>query len=246
MATMGKMRNGIKKKNGAKKNGVAKKRNPISLARAKAVIKKNGLKAVSKNGSKKKHHKRHGKKRNGIVAVSRTRNGLLGNTRSDAKQVAYLGAGALLTKTGGRLLSNLISPYMAQFGMGKYTEVIADLGIAIVAVPWIANKVGGRTGDLAKHARLGGLLAASLTLVGEIAPSALAFNPFNTSPVVLANGQTMVTPKAVAQIVAQTDASASDKAKVAGAMAALESGRGVGSSFAGARASSAMSMPVNE
>jgi hypothetical protein len=246
MATMGKMRNGIKRRNSVKrKNGVAKRRNSLTKTRVSAFARKNGLKLVSKSANPHKRRRHHKRRKNGLATVVSRRNGLLGNSRNDVKQVAYLGAGALLTKTGGRILTGFIAPYMSQFGAGKFTEIAADLAIAVLVVPFVASKVGGRGGDLAKHARLGGLLATALTAIGEFAPQALAFNPFNTSPVVMANGQAMVTPKAVAQIVAQTDASTADKAKVAGAMAALEHGQPI-DSFRGAKSSQAFIPIANE
>lgn len=227
----GLVENGLKRKRKARKRRnpatVAKAKNParrsVSLASAKSVAKRNGLKMVSVSNPKRKTKRR---KRNGLVKASTItrRNGILGNTKSDAKQVATLGIGAVATKIMGRIAQSFVSPYLAQVGVGQYAEIIVDGAVALVVTPFLAGKIV-RGGDTAKMARLGGLLVVGLDVVEAFAPNALQWNPFNTNPVVVGGGGVGVAPAAVAQIAAGVASSSNPQmaaAKVGNAMLSLD------------------------
>jgi len=225
MAKMGIVENGLRKRRTHKKRRnpsvVAKAKNParrsVSLASARAVIKKNGLKTVRVSANPKRKHKR--RRRNGLVTTTR-RNGFFGNTKGDAKQVLALGAGALGVKAAGRALSGFVSPILSQIGVGQYAEIITDLGLTLFVVPFVGKKVGG--GEAAKMARLGGLLTVALDAVEMFAPNVLSFNPFNNAPIVMTGGGAAVSPQAVAQIAADVESGATSAAKVAGVMRSLD------------------------
>ncbi len=239
MAKMGIVENGLKRRRKSRRRrnptAVAKTRkNParrsVSLASAKAVAKRNGLKLVSTktvaNGRKRVKRRR----RNGVTATRSTsylsrRNGLLGNSKQDTKKVGTILAGAVATKTLSRIILGFAAPYLAQVGAGNYGELIVDFVVAVVVTPFIATKVvsGGET---AKDARIGGLLVVGLTAIGQFAPSILQYNPFVTSPVVITNAGAGLTPAAVAQIAAGVASSGNPQAaaaKVGNAMLALDS-----------------------
>lgn len=220
----------VKVQNGLRgsKNPRRRKANGISKSRVSGWAKKNGLKLVSSQNPRRK--KRRGRRRNGIGApVVRTRNGLLGNTKSDAKQVGFIMAGAALTKGVGRIVAGFAAPYLSQMGLGRYTTIIADAVVALVAVPFVGTKTFGR--EAATFGRLGGLLAVGFDAFNIFAPDTLAaYNPFiDASPIVVANGRAAVAPEAVAQIaqeVANSPNPQAEAAKVAGVMNAASAGLG--------------------
>ena len=232
MAELILMENGLKRRNGAKRkaNGVKRKSNGTTKAGAMSFAKKNGLKLVSKvstlaNGKRRKNRRR---RRNGILSkpITRRSNGLLGNTKSDAKKVGFLLGGMALTKAAGRFLQSFASPYLAQVGVGQYSEIICDGVVALVAVPMIAGEPIGK--EAADWGRLGGLSAVALDAMELFFPDALDWLPFSQGGgVVVANGQAAVTPTAVARIINATSASPDEKAKIAGAMAQLAQGNQV-------------------
>lgn len=249
MAKLGLVENGVKRrgKKRRRRNPTATtpraknpaKRRAISVASAKAVLKRNDLKVVSKSVANPKR-KRHHKRRNGISTAAITRrNGILGNTKGDAKTVGAVLGGAIFTKTVGRLLSGYVAPYLSQLGIGKYSEIVVDGAVALLITPFVASKVV-KGGDIAKQARLGGLLVVGLSAIEAIAPSVLQYNPFVTSPVVMTGGGAAITPAAVAQIaagVANSSDPAQAAAKVGNAMMSLDAGgaqyAGVQNSYAG-------------
>lgn len=245
MAKMAVVQNGAKRRRTKRRNGTAGKaatvkarKNPArrvtSLAQAKAAAKRNGLVIVSKtvaNGRRKK--RRGGKRRNGLqtaAAYTRSRNGLLGKTKNDARVVGGVLGGAVTTKLLSRIVVPFVAPYMAQVGAGSFTEIVVDGAIALVAIPLAVGKLSPK--DMG-NARLGGLLVVAIDAIEMVAPNLLGYNPFNTSAVVVANGQPLVTPKAVAAIVEATDASPAAKAQVAGAMRELQGGTGGGGASGG-------------
>lgn len=229
MAKISYVQNGVtKKKRGRRKNGTAKttrKRNGVTKARALAFAKKNGLKLVSKTAQNGKRRKRR-TKRNGVTSPRSTgimaKNGLLGNTKQDAKRVASVMAGAAITKIASSLISGFAAPYAAQVGLGQYTGLVIDGVLALTVAPMIGKKIGGAQG--ADMARLGGLLVVGVDVLSLFAPSVLSYTPFNNAPVVLNGNTALLTPAAVTDVVNNTSATASEKAAVAGAMRALQSG----------------------
>lgn len=247
MPKVGYIQNGVTKaKNGRRKTHKKRRRNPAAIkvatkkrngttkAGALSFAKKNGMRLVSAT-SRNPRRKTRKRKRNGVVAVSRTRNGIFGNSKRDARTVVSLLGGMGATKVIGRIVANFASPYLSQVGLGAYSELIADLGVALFVVPPIAGKIGN-SGD-AQTARLGGLAVAALEAVDKIGGPSLSFlNPFNSQPIVMAsNGQAALPPSTVSAIVNNTNASAADKAAVAGAMRAISQGVPVTSSPMGAR-----------
>jgi hypothetical protein len=258
MAKMAVVQNGTKRRT-KKRNGVARKtatvkakRNPArrvtTLAAAKAAAKRNGLVIVSKtvaNGRRKKRRGSGRKRRNGLATAAgytRSRNGLLGKTKNDARVVGGVLGGAVATKLLSRIVVPFVAPYMAQVGAGSFTEIVVDGVIALVAIPLAVGKLSPK--DMG-NARLGGLLVVAIDGIEMVAPNLLGYNPFNTSAVVVANGQALVTPKAVAAIVEATDASPASKAQVAGAMSQLSSGTGGGGASGGMNTRQAMPL-MNE
>lgn len=241
MAKMGIVENGLKKRNGKSRRrnpvSVAKasknpaRRRTVGLATAKSVAKRNGLKLVSiANPKRKRHHKR---RRNGVTSVkgytSRARNGLFGNTKQDAHNVAALGGGLFLTRIVGNFVSGWVNPLLAQIGLGQYSTVITNAGISLLVIPMIAKKVYPKGKDMA---RLGGLFATTLSALEIFAPSiASQINPFNNSPVVMTGNGAAITPAAVAQIAAGVAASPNPSvaaAKVGNAMYQLDASGGQG------------------
>ncbi len=262
MAKIGLVENGLRRRRRttrrrrnpitAAKGSTAKAKNParraVSLASAKAVIKRNGLKTVSRTAANPKR-RRHHKRRNGVASATTrytSRNGIFGNTKHDAKQVGLVLAGAAATKIIGRIASPFLAPYLAQMGIGKYAEIATDTAIALLVVPFLAEKFvgGGRSGgDVGKNARLGSLLVVGLDIIQTVAPSALAYNPFNTSPVVMTGSGAAVTPAAVAQIAAGVANSANPTAaaaKVGQAMVSLDTSGAQGYARPGAMVGSAI------
>lgn len=246
MSKMGIMENGYKRSANPRKKRrrrnpsatVARAKNParrsVSLSSAKAVLKRNGLKAVSTMANGRKHKRRH-KRRNGLATVPRRSNGFFGNTKGDAIQVAQLGVGALGTKALGRALAGFVGPLLAQVGMGGYVGIITDAGVALLIAPWVADKISRGS---AKMVRLGGLLTVGLDVVEMFAPGALSFNPFNNAPIVATPGGLGVTPGAVAQIAADVANSANPQAAAAhvgGVMYQLDTAgaQGGGNQYAG-------------
>lgn len=242
----GEVQNGLtKRKNSSRrKNSTTtkrKRRNGTTKAGALSFAKKNGLKLVSKtvaNGHKKKHHRR--KKRNGITTVSaRKRNGIFGNTKHDATQVVSLLGGMGVTKIGGGIIGNFVSPYVSQLGAGNYGGLIGELAMALLVVPMITKKISPSS---VQNARLGGLAVVGLSLVEKFGGTTLAgLNPFNSNPIVMGGGGAAIAPGAVAQLVNNTSATPQEKAQVAGAMRALASGVPV-NSMRGARRAA---MPIS-
>lgn len=231
MSKIGIVENGLRKRRGTKRRrrnpvAVAKAKNParrrsISLASARSVIKKNGLKAVSMKANGRKKHKR--RRRNGLVtskAIGSRRNGFFGNTKSDAKQVLSLGAGALGVKAVGRALSAVIQPFLAQIGAGNYATIITDAGLALFVAPYVGAKLAGN--EAAKMVRLGGLLVVGLDLVEQFAPNALGLNPFNNSPIVMTGAGAAVAPAAVAALAKDVETGRTTAAKVGQAMRSLD------------------------
>lgn len=234
MAKIGLVENGLKKHRKAKRRNptsVAKvaKKNParrtITSASVKSYAKRNGLKLVSKtvaNGKKRKHHRKH--KRNGLTtAVTTRRNGLFGNTRHDATNVAALGGGLFLTKFIGNLVSGYIQPLLAKIGLGNYSNIVTNAGIAIIVIPMIAKRTIPKQSDML---RLGGLFATGLSILEQVAPSVLSqINPFNTSPIIMTNNGAAIPPSTVSQIaagVAQSDNPVLAAARVGNAMNQLD------------------------
>jgi hypothetical protein len=234
MGTMGLMENGLRRrKRRRRRNPTAaakstvRKSNPAvrrstSLTSVKSYAKRNGL-VLRKAGSivanprRRKHHKR----RNGLQTASswgRQANGLLGNTKQDAKTVGTLLGGAALTKIVGRFISSFGASYLAQFGVGSYGEIICDGLAAVLITPYLIGMVL-KGGDVAKQARIGGLLVVGLDVIQVFAPSALQYNPFNVSPVVMTGAGAAITPAAaaaIAQGVAASPNPTAAAAKVAG------------------------------
>lgn len=246
MAKFGLVQNGLK----SKSNGIKKKSNPLTLARVKGFLKsKNGaglgVKLVSKsaanpklaaNPKKKKHHK---KKNGGLTSgFSLRRNGLLGNTTKQVKDVGALLGGMLGGKMVARFLQQWVAPYLASTGLGKYAEVLSDGAVALLIAPFVANKIAG--GDAAKFASLGAMANVVVDVIEMVAPNSLSF--FGGNALVSSNGNVGLSPAAVTAIVNSTSALPADKAKVAGAMAALESGTPI-QNFVGSPNAAAM-MPL--
>jgi hypothetical protein len=131
--------------------------------------------------------------------------------------------GGVGTKVLGRILGNLGAPYLSQVGLGGHSEIVGDAVAGLVVLPMVVKKMMPKyTNDV----RLGGIVAVIADGVEKVAPNVLqgfSFNRVINDPVVI-NGQPMLTPRAAAAIVANTDASGADKLKVAGAMAALSNG----------------------
>lgn len=215
----------------AKKNPA--RRRTTNLATVKSVAKRNGYKlakigSVSNPKRRRKHHKR----RNGLSTVSR-RNGLLGNTKADAKQVGTILAGAAATKMLGKILNSFLSPYLAQVGVGAYSEIVTNAGAALFVIPFLATKFV-RGGDVAKNARIGGLLVVGLDVINQFFPSVMGYSPFNTSPVVLTANGPAITPAAAAQLaagVAQSNNPVAAAAAVGHAMGQLQNGGGMGGAY---------------
>lgn len=176
--------------NGFKKRRTKRRRNPMAVA-----------KASSKNPARRINPKkrRRSKRRNGLMTATVTRrNGLFGDTKRDAKNVAALGGGLFLTKFIGNMVSGYVQPLLARIGLGQYSQIVTNAGIALIAIPMIAKRTVPKQSDML---RLGGLFATGLSILEQVAPSVLTqINPFNNTPVVIANGAAAVPPATVAQI----------------------------------------------
>lgn len=246
MAKFGLVQNGLK----SKSNGIKKKSNPLTLARVKGFLKsKNGaglgVKLVPKgtitakvaaNPKKKKGKK---KKNGGLTSsFSLRRNGLLGNTTKQVKDVGALLGGMLGGKALARFLQSFVAPYLASTGLGKYAEILADGAVALVIAPMVAGKIAGA--DAAKFASLGAMANVVVDIIEMVAPNTLSF--FGGNALVSSNGSVGLSPAAVTAIVNSTSALPADKAKVAGAMAALENGAPI-QNFVGSPNSAAL-MPL--
>lgn len=223
MAKFGLVQNGLRKK----ANGTKRKANPLSLAKVQGFLKKNGLKSVKRgavvaiaNPKRRKGRKR----RNGLESAKSfsmtRRNGLLGNTKQQAKDVAGLLGGMLGGKAVGRVLNNFASPYLAQMGLGGYSEIISDGVVALIIAPLVGGKVGGA--NTAKFVALGAMANVAVDIVELVAPNTLSF--FGSNALVSNGQQVGLSPAAVTAIVNSTNAPIADKAKVAGAMAQIEAG----------------------
>lgn len=230
MSKIGIMENGVKRSRRRRRNPSpvvkASTKNPtrrrsISLVSAKAVLKKNGMKAISSrvmaNPKRRKHHKR----RNGLQTITARRsNGLLGKSRNDAKQVGTILGGAMVTKLISRFISPFVSPYLASTVLGQYVDLIVDGVTALLVVPFIAGKFM-KGGETEKNARIGGLLVVGLDAIGHFAPSALQLNPFITAPLAMGSGGAAIPAATVAQIaqgVANSNNPQQAAAQVAGVM----------------------------
>lgn len=229
MAKIGVTRNGVKRRSTRRKNGAARaatvkaknpaKRRSLGLASVKSFAKRNGLKLVSKSAQnpKRKAHKR--KRRNGLATIPRSRNGIFGNTKHDAKQVLTLIGGMAGTKLISKFITPYLSPLLAKIGIGNYSTIIVDGAVALLVVPAIAAKIV-RGGDTAKLARLGGMVIVGLDLIDEFAPAQFSMlNPFASSaPIVINNGAAAMPLPAVAQLVNSTSATDAEKAAVGRAL----------------------------
>lgn len=227
--------NGLRKRKRRRRNPTAKKvgtkanpsrgRRAVSKSSVLAFAKRNGLKVTKTTANPKR--KRRRTRRNGTAAAVRTRrNGFFGNTKGEAMTVGGVLGGAVFTKTLARLLNTYAGSYLAQVGLGNYSEIVMDAIVALTITPMIAGKFF-KHGNTAKDARLGGLLVVGLTAIEYIAPSVLQYNPFVTSPVIVNAAGTGVSPATVAQIangVAADANPAAAAAKVGSVMRALDSG----------------------
>jgi len=197
---------------------VARKRNGVSKTSVASYAKKNGLKLVKKSAANPKR-KRSRKRRNGLAVVKTRNNGFFGNTKQDAKQVLALGAGAIGTKFVGNLVNGFISPYAASFGVGSYTDLIADGMVAIVVTPYVARMIGGN--EAQKMARLGGLLIVALDVINKFFPQ-VNVNPFNNAPIVInSSGQALLTANGATDLASAAGANPAVIAKMAGAINAV-------------------------
>lgn len=224
MAKIGTVQNGTRKA----VNGTKRKANPLTLARVKGFLKKNGngLKLVPKGASviskvaanPKRKRRRGGSRRNGLTGIMKVRNGIFGNTKNDVKQVGSLLGGLVGGKALARVLQSFVAPYLASTGLGKYAEILADGAVALFIAPMVARKIGGN--NAADMARLGALANVAVDVIEMLAPNTLSgFFSGN----LLTSGQPVLTPNQVATIVNNTSAAPAEKAAVAGAMRALES-----------------------
>ena len=209
MAELIMLENGIKKTANGKRR--KKRRNP-TVSKTTTVVKRS-------NGIKRASNPKRRKRRNGLV--TRSRNGLLGNTKSDAKTVGGLIGGGFATKLISETLQNFVSPYAAQSGIpNSYVELGLDLVGALFVVPFAVGKMFGS--DVAKSARWGGLMVFGIDAINTVAPNALSWNPFNTTPIVTtASGGAAIAPQTVAvlaQAVADSPNPQAEAAKIAGAM----------------------------
>lgn len=196
-----------------------KRRNGVSLVQAKNALKKNGLKAVSSKMANPKRKRR--KRRNGVSVMPRKQNGFFANSKTDLKNTGVLVGGAFATVGLSRLVNSVLGRYATQVGVGQYSQLISSGLVALVIVPYVAEKIGGKA--IAGTARSGGLLALVLEGVNQFFPQLSQYNPFITSQaVVMQSGQPLLTPQATSAVVAATDASPQAKAKVAMAMQMLQ------------------------
>lgn len=237
---MGSMQNGLKRKrrttkrrrNATPKTAAKRNPSPVTLSRASAFAKRNGLKLVSKSAANPK--RKRSKRRNGLTKVPRTRNGLLGSGKADAEKVVALGGGMVLTAMIGRFANGFLAPYAARFGAGRYSQAACEFAAALLIMPWLGTKVRNKAaGDFA---RLGGIATGGFTLANVFAPGFIP-NPFGGGEGVIVGG--LVTPQAaaaIAQGVANSPDPQAAAAKVGNAMNALSSGQAVTRpSYAGVR-----------
>lgn len=229
MATSGYYQNGVKRKTRKrrKRNGTAArstvkakansaKRRTISVASARAVLKRNGLKAVSRTAANPKRKRHHKRKRNGVTVVRSSRNGIFGNTKHDAMQVGSVVGGMAATKLISKIITPFAAPWAAKIGVGQYTELLVDAGVALMVVPFIAGKVS-RNADVRKLSRLGGLVVVGIDAIDQFAPASFqSLNPFSSmGPIVVGpNGQAGVSLPAAKSIVNSMSAPAEEKAAV--------------------------------
>jgi hypothetical protein len=226
MATLKLIENGIAKKaNGKRRKRRGRRRNPslgtgstkrvvrrngrTTKAGAASFAKRNGLKLVKRTNGKRKHHRR--KRRNGVSAVRRVSNGIFGTGSSIVKKTLTLTGGAIATNIGGNYIATMLSPYLSQFGLGQYTDLITQALVAYFGVPYLARLLK----QDAEMARLGGFLSVTLTALNKFFPQFASLNPFaNSAIVVNPNGQIALTGDAVKQVAAA--AAADTAAKVSG------------------------------
>jgi len=202
MATLKLIKNGVKRRANPKRKRVANPR--VSVAPVKRVA-----------NPKRKSTKR--RRRNGIAT---RRNGILGDTKRDVKNVISLTGGAITTNVLGNTLAGMIAPYLASVGIGNYASLVSQLAIALFGVPYVARAIAGQ--DAASMARLGGLLSVTLDLLGTFFPPFNSLNPFTSAPVVVnSSGQVAVSADTVKAIAA--GAANETAAKVANAMEIAQS-----------------------
>lgn len=196
MSTIKILRNGVKKvankrRRKARRNTATKTtRNTTAtktVANKRRRRRRNGATlsaAPVKTVANRKHHRR--RRRNGIT---RSRNGLLGNTTGTVKTVASLLFGLVAVKVEAPIAMPLVSQFLTPLGFGNYVRPITEAGLAVLN-GWVAGMVGKKlkAPEAGKMALIGGLTMAAMDLVIAFLPSASAYNPFaiaNGSPVLL-------------------------------------------------------------
>lgn len=221
MATMKLIENGIKSvSNGHKKR--RKRRNPVTPIKA-VKRKTNGVRKLAVANPRRRRRTTH-RRRNGVVAIRKRSNGIFGDTSQMVKKTLTLTGGAVVTNVGGNWLASLVGQYLAQFGLGAYTNLVTQFLVAMFGVPYLAAAVK-QDKDMA---RLGGMLSVTLTALNQFFPQFSSVNPFTQGAIVVnPNGQVALTGDAVKQVAA---AAAQDTAsKIAGfaeQMNAMNSGSG--------------------
>lgn len=213
MATLKLIENGIKKTvvNGRKRRVKRRRSNPVAVA-TKSIRRRNPVKRVT---AKRINGRR---RRNGIGRIKRS-NGIFGTGSAIVKKTLTLTGGAVATNLGGNWIATLVSPYLAQFGLGQYTNLITQALVAQFGVPYLA-KLAKQDGEMA---RLGGFLSVTLTALNQFFPQFSSLNPFTANSIVVnPNGQVALTGSAAQAVLnaAQADTSA----KVGGFLAQLNGG----------------------
>lgn len=184
-------------RNGAKRRGTAKrKRNAATTStRSTANGRKRGAGARRKrrNGSTvpagmmlvpktAANGARRGRKvkrsrRNGVTR----RNGILDNIGGVAKQVAFGGAGAIVTGVVANGVNSVVSPLVNKIGIvPKYvTKAGIEVAVAVVPVKMLSEKLLSRQNSDAVVA--GGVIKAAITLANGLMPDVLDYNPLNNA-----------------------------------------------------------------
>lgn len=208
----------------ATKTATPKRRNGVSKSSVTAYLKRNGLKAVKPSANPKR--KRSKRRRNGLTVAQprKVSNGLLGNSKQDAIQVGAVIGGAAITQAIGGFLQRFASPYASSFGVGQYTGLIAKGVTALMLVPMVAGMIT-RKPDVKSFARIGGLVVFGIDIINQFFPQ-VSLNPFSTQPLVLANGQALLTPSGAVGLAAAAGADNATVNKMAGAISAVASGGG--------------------
>lgn len=237
-----KLRNGVANPRRRKRRNAAtttsnprrrKRRNPVATATAnprRRRRRRNPVAVSAVANPRRRHHKR---RRNPTIAVANKRhrrhrrNGIFGDTKSDAKNVLALAGGLVGTKIVGGMVSPYGASLLSSVGLGRFAQPIVDGALAVTVTPMVAGWIGGA--DAKKMARLGGLTLVVLDLVQMVLPSGFAYSPFqaNASPIVLGGNP--------AQIAAGAANVASQAAQIANSAAASVSGASsfqAGSNFA--------------